>query len=147
MSAPTATLPPELRLTHLRQLEAEAIHIMREVVAEFENPDMLWSMGKDSSVLLRLAQKAFSPGPIPFPLMHVDTGSKFPEMSEFRQRIADQEGFRLIVESSERALAGRPDERHGVRVEPLRLGVKVWHLVLTPAAAPGSRILTRARLC
>ena len=96
-------------LTHLQALESESIHIFREVLAEFENPVMLWSMGKDSSVLLRLAQKAFSPGPIPFPLMHVDTGSKFPEMYEFRQRIADQEDFRLIVESNESALSKRPD--------------------------------------
>jgi len=96
-------------LTHLQALESESIHIFREVVAEFENPVMLWSMGKDSSVLLRLAQKAFHPGPMPFPLMHVDTGCKFPEMYEFRQRVAEQEGFRLIVESNERAMAGRPE--------------------------------------
>ncbi len=96
-------------LSHLQALESESIHIFREVVAEFENPVMLWSMGKDSSVLLRLAKKAFHPGPIPFPLMHVDTGSKFPEMYEFRQRIAEQEGFRLLVERNESAMAGLPD--------------------------------------
>jgi sulfate adenylyltransferase subunit 2 len=79
------------------------------VVAEFENPVMLWSMGKDSSVLLRLARKAFHPGSIPFPLMHVDTGCKFPEMYEFRQRVAEQEGFRLIVESNERAMSSLPE--------------------------------------
>src|SRR6185437_6750132 len=65
------------RLTHLRQLEAESIHILREVASEFENPVMLYSIGKDSSVMLRLAQKAFYPGPIPFPLLHIDTGFKF----------------------------------------------------------------------
>src|SRR4026208_1600022 len=72
------------RLDHLRALEAESIHIFREVVAEFERPVMLYSIGKDSSVLLRLAQKAFYPGPIPFPLLHIDTGYKFREMINFR---------------------------------------------------------------
>ena len=78
-------------LTHLAALESESIHIFREVVAEFDKPVMLWSMGKDSSVLLRLAQKAFYPGRIPFPLMHIDTGCKFPEMYEFRERLAQGE--------------------------------------------------------
>ena len=89
----TQTLPPPATvaptLDHLRALEAESIHIMREVVAEFERPVMLYSIGKDSSVLLRLAQKAFYPGPIPFPLLHVDTTYKFREMIEFRDRYAD----------------------------------------------------------
>ncbi len=76
-TSPTATLPPELRLTHLKQLEAEAIHIIREVVTQFEKPVMLYSIGKDSSVLLHLARKAFSPGKIPFPLLHVNTTWKF----------------------------------------------------------------------
>ncbi len=80
MSAPTATLPSELRLTHLRQLEAEAIHIMREVVSQFERPVMMYSIGKDSSVLLHVARKAFFPGRIPFPLLHVDTTWRFREM-------------------------------------------------------------------
>ena len=69
-----------LRMSHLRTLEAESIHIFREVVSEFQRPVMLYSIGKDSSVMLRLAQKAFYPGPIPFPLLHVDTGYKFREM-------------------------------------------------------------------
>src|SRR5882762_2340820 len=81
---------------HLRALEAESIHIMREVVAEFERPVMLYSIGKDSSVLLRLAQKAFYPGPIPFPLLHVDTTYKFQEMISFRDEMADAAGARLI---------------------------------------------------
>jgi sulfate adenylyltransferase subunit 2 len=85
------------QMTHLRQLEAEAIHILREVAAEFENPVMLYSIGKDSSVMLHLARKAFSPGRIPFPLMHVDTTWKFREMIDFRQRMADEIGFDLIV--------------------------------------------------
>src|ERR1041384_6724966 len=86
----TVAVSPELnttasmRLDHLRALEAESIHIMREVVAEFERPVMLYSIGKDSSCLLRLAQKAFYPGPIPFPLLHIDTTYKFREMIEFR---------------------------------------------------------------
>ena len=74
------------RLNHIQLLEAESIHIFREVVSEFQNPVMLYSIGKDSSVMLRLAQKAFHPGPIPFPLLHVDTGYKFREMLEFRDR-------------------------------------------------------------
>jgi sulfate adenylyltransferase subunit 2 len=73
-----------LGLSHLQTLEAESIHILREAAAEFSNPVMLYSIGKDSSVMLRLAQKAFFPGKIPFPLLHVDTGYKFPEMIVFR---------------------------------------------------------------
>ena len=76
------------RLTHLRQLEAESIHIIREVAAEFSNPVMMYSIGKDSSVMLHLARKAFYPGTLPFPLLHVDTGWKFREMYEFRDRTA-----------------------------------------------------------
>ena len=74
------------QLTHLRALEAESIHIIREVAAEFERPVMLFSGGKDSIVMLRLAEKAFWPGPLPFPVMHVDTGHNFPEVIEFRDR-------------------------------------------------------------
>lgn len=91
-----STLPDELRLTHLKQLEAEAIHIMREVVAQFERPVMLYSIGKDSSVLLHLARKAFFPGPLPFPLVHVNTTWKFREMIEFRDRIVQELGLELI---------------------------------------------------
>ncbi|HBN50425.1 MULTISPECIES: sulfate adenylyltransferase subunit CysD [Thalassospira] len=84
-------------LTHLRQLEAESIHIIREVAASFERPVMLYSIGKDSSVLLHLARKAFYPAPPPFPLMHVDTTWKFHEMIEFRDKVAAEYGFELIV--------------------------------------------------
>lgn len=84
-------------ISHLRQLEAEAIYIIREVAAEFENPVMLYSIGKDSSVMLRLAQKAFHPAKIPFPLMHVDTTWKFKEMITFRERMAKEIGFDLNV--------------------------------------------------
>jgi sulfate adenylyltransferase subunit 2 len=99
--------PPALDTTldHLRVLEAESIHIMREIVAEFANPVMLYSIGKDSSVLLRLAQKAFFPGPIPFPLLHVDTTYKFREMIEFRDRQAAAIGARLIVHTNTEAIA------------------------------------------
>ncbi|MBQ4800309.1 sulfate adenylyltransferase subunit CysD [Pseudoalteromonas sp. MMG006] len=86
-----------MALTHLQQLEAESIKIMREVAAEFENPVMLYSIGKDSSVLLHLARKAFYPAKIPFPLLHVDTNWKFREMVEFRDRIAKEYGFDLLV--------------------------------------------------
>ena len=85
------------RLNHLQQLEAESIHIIREVAAEFRNPVMLYSIGKDSSVMLRLAQKAFYPGRLPFPLLHVDTRWKFREMIAFRHRMARELGFELLV--------------------------------------------------
>lgn len=91
-------------LEHLRALEAESIHILREVVAEFARPVMLYSIGKDSSVLLRLAQKAFYPGPIPFPLLHVDTTYKFREMIAFRDRRAADVGAQLIVHTNEDAI-------------------------------------------
>ncbi|MCF8232454.1 MAG: sulfate adenylyltransferase subunit CysD [Bacteroidales bacterium] len=84
-------------LTHLRQLEAESIHIMREVAAEFENPVMLYSIGKDSSVMARLAEKAFKPGKVPFPLMHIDSTWKFSEMIKFRDSYAKKMGWDLIV--------------------------------------------------
>ena len=85
------------RLNHLQQLEAESIHIIREVAAEFRNPVMLYSIGKDSSVMRRLAQKAFYPGRLPFPLLHVDTRWKFREMIAFRDRMARELGFELLV--------------------------------------------------
>ena len=84
-------------LTHLKTLEAESIHIIREVAAEFNNPVMLYSIGKDSAVMLHLARKAFYPAKIPFPLLHVDTDWKFKEMIEFRDRVAQKFGFDLIV--------------------------------------------------
>ena len=94
-----------LKLTHLRTLEAESIHILREVSSEFQRPVMLYSIGKDSSVLLRLAQKAFYPGRIPFPLLHVDTSYKFAEMLEFRDRYTRELGVELLVYRNEEALA------------------------------------------
>ncbi len=92
-------------LTHLQHLEQESIHVMREVVAEFKNPVMLYSVGKDSAVMLRLAQKAFHPGRFPFPLLHVDTGYKFPEMYAFRDRHVADIGARLLVERNEEWIA------------------------------------------
>src|SRR6476620_8079138 len=94
-----------LRLDHLRALEAESIHIIREVVAEFERPVMLYSIGKDSSVMLRLARKAFYPGRIPFLLLHIDTTYKFREMIEFRNSYTRSIGARLIVHTNEEAIA------------------------------------------
>ena len=102
-STPKATNPP--RLSHLRLLEAESIHILREVASEFERPVMLYSIGKDSSVMLRLAQKAFYPAPIPFPLLHVDTGFKFAEMLTFREEMARSVGAELLVWRNESAIA------------------------------------------
>jgi sulfate adenylyltransferase subunit 2 len=110
------------RLTHLGALESEAIHIMREVAAELERPVLLFSGGKDSIVLLRLAEKAFRPGPFPFPLMHVDTGHNFPEVMEFRDRRAAQLGERLIVASVQASIdAGRVVEETGPRASRNRL--------------------------
>uniref|UniRef100_Q01SD4 Sulfate adenylyltransferase subunit 2 n=1 Tax=Solibacter usitatus (strain Ellin6076) TaxID=234267 RepID=Q01SD4_SOLUE len=91
-------------LSHLRALEAESIHIIREVAAEFERPVMLYSIGKDSSVMVRLAQKAFAPGPLPFPLLHIDTTYKFDEMIEFRDRFCAEIGARLIVHTNRKAI-------------------------------------------
>ena len=92
-------------LSHLDELEAESIHIMREVAASFAKPVILYSIGKDSSVLVRLAQKAFHPAPPPFPLLHVDTTWKFPEMYEFRERAARESGMELIVHINEEGVA------------------------------------------
>jgi sulfate adenylyltransferase subunit 2 len=92
---------PEHRLTHLRQLEAESIHIIREVASEFENPVMLYSVGKDSAVMLHLARKAFYPGKPPFPLMHVDTTWKFKEMISFRDKMAKEAGMDLLVHTNQ----------------------------------------------
>lgn len=90
--------------THLKKLEAESIHIIREVAAEFDNPVMLYSIGKDSAVLLHLARKAFAPGKIPFPLLHVDTDWKFKEMITFRDRLAKDYGFELLVHKNPEGL-------------------------------------------
>ncbi len=93
------------RLTHLKQLEAESIHIMREVIAEFQNPAMLYSVGKDSAVMLHLAQKAFYPAKLPFPLLHVDTTWKFKEMIAFRDDMAKKLGFTLLVHTNSEGIA------------------------------------------
>jgi sulfate adenylyltransferase subunit 2 len=105
-------------LTHLKQLEAESIHIIREVAAEFENPVMLYSIGKDSSVMVRLAEKAFYPGKPPFPLMHVDTTWKFREMIEFREQLIRKElGWDLIVYINEEGVKqGVSPYTHGSKV-------------------------------
>lgn len=93
------------QLTHLKQLEAESIHIIREVVAEFDNPVMMYSVGKDSAVMLHLALKAFAPAKLPFPLLHVDTLWKFKEMIEFRDKRAKEEGFELLVHTNPDGIA------------------------------------------
>ena len=106
-------------LDHLRTLEAEAIHIFREVAAELERPILLFSGGKDSIVLLRLAEKAFRPARFPFPLMHVDTGHNFPEVIEYRDRRVAELGERLIVASVQDSIdAGRVREQTGPRARP-----------------------------
>ena len=105
-----------MALTHLRALEAESIHILREVVAEFSKPVMLYSIGKDSSVMVRLAQKAFHPGKLPFPLLHVDTTYKFREMIEFRDRFTKEIGADLIVHTNRNAIENGAN--------PFRLGTE-----------------------
>jgi sulfate adenylyltransferase subunit 2 len=110
------------QLSHLRALESEAIHVMREVAAELEKPVLLFSGGKDSIVLLRLAEKAFRPAPFPFPLMHVDTGHNFPEVIEFRDRRVAELGERLIVASVQDSIdSGRAVEETGPRASRNRL--------------------------
>jgi sulfate adenylyltransferase subunit 2 len=121
---PTATDEPRNRyeLSHLDAIEAEAIYVMREVAATFERPVLLFSGGKDSIVLLRLAEKAFRPGRFPFPIMHVDTGHNFPEAIEFRDRRVAELGERLIVASVEESIAkGRVVEETGPRASRNRL--------------------------
>jgi sulfate adenylyltransferase subunit 2 len=119
-------------LGHLRLLEAESIHILREVAAEFQRPVMLYSIGKDSSVLLRLAQKAFHPGAIPFPLLHVDTTYKFREMIEFRDSYTRELGVKLIVYTNQEAI--------GDGANPFRLGTqRCCGLLKTKALLDGLR--------
>jgi sulfate adenylyltransferase subunit 2 len=120
------------QLGHLRLLEAESIHIMREVASEFQRPVMLYSIGKDSSVLLRLAQKAFHPAAIPFPLLHIDTTYKFREMIEFRDRYTAQIGARLIVYTNRAAIDDGAN--------PFRLGTqRCCGLLKTKALLDGLR--------
>jgi sulfate adenylyltransferase subunit 2 len=120
------------QLGHLRVLEAESIHIMREVASEFQRPVMLYSIGKDSSVLLRLAQKAFHPAPIPFPLLHIDTTYKFREMIEFRDRYTAEIGAKLIVYTNREAIDDGAN--------PFRLGTqRCCGLLKTKALLDGLR--------
>ncbi len=111
-----------MTLSHLQALEAESIHIIREVAAEFRNPVMLYSIGKDSSVLAHLARKAFHPGRVPFPLLHVDTTWKFRAMYEFRDRFARENGFELLVYSNPEGLAGN--------VNPFDYGSNVYTTIM-----------------
>jgi sulfate adenylyltransferase subunit 2 len=111
-------------LDHLKVLESEAIHVMREVASEFERPVMLFSGGKDSIVMLRLAEKAFRPGRFPFPLMHVDTGHNFPEVIEFRDRRVRELGERLVIASVQESIdKGRVVEETGPRASRNQLQI------------------------
>ena len=128
--AATKTAP---MLTHLQRLEAESIHIFREVVAECENPVMLYSIGKDSAVMLRLAQKAFFPSKPPFPLLHVDTTWKFRAMYEMRERTARESGMELIVHKNPEAQArGINPFDHG------SLHTDMWKTQDIPATSAGA---------
>src|SRR3954469_18296099 len=119
----------QYELSHLRSLEAEAIHIIREVAGEFERPVLLFSGGKDSIVMLHLARKAFWPSAVPFTLMHVDTGHNFPEVIQYRDRVVEQYGLRLVVASVQDAIddgrvAERPDgSRNALQTVPLLDGI------------------------
>jgi sulfate adenylyltransferase subunit 2 len=134
----------DYRMTHLKQLEAEAIHIIREVAAAFERPVMLYSIGKDSSVMLRLAQKAFFPDKISFPLMHVDTKWKFHEMIDFREQMRLKIGFDLIVFTNPEGLAaGINPFDHGsemhtriMKTDALKMALNKYHF---DAAFGGAR--------
>ncbi|EUA71456.1 phosphoadenosine phosphosulfate reductase family protein [Mycobacteroides abscessus subsp. bolletii 1513] len=110
------TIENPLQVNELRLLEAEAVHIIREVVAELQRPVLLFSAGKDSIVLLRLAEKAFRPAPLPFPVLHVDTGHNFPEVIEFRDRRTTGHGHKLIVASVQETIdaGGSPTRARGL---------------------------------
>jgi sulfate adenylyltransferase subunit 2 len=121
-AVPSERMSTTYELSHLRVLEAESIHIIREVAAEFERPVLLFSGGKDSIVMLRLAEKAFWPARIPFPVMHVDTGHNFPEVLEFRDRRVAELGVKLVVASVQQAIDdGRVVEEKGPRASRNRL--------------------------
>ncbi len=123
-------MPDRFELSDLDLLEAESIHILREVAAEFRRPAMLYSVGKDSSVMLRLAQKAFYPGRVPFPMMHIDTTYKFPEMITFRDATCRELGLKLIVSTNHQALENGAN--------PFRLGTaKCCNLLKTQALLDG----------
>jgi sulfate adenylyltransferase subunit 2 len=140
----TLTTQETLRLTHLRTLEAESIHILREVARECQRPVMLYSIGKDSSVLLRLCKKAFYPGRIPFPLLHIDTSYKFKEMIEFRDRYTRELGVELLVYRNEAAIHERSQPfKLGtqrccslLKTQPLLDGLRKWNF---DAAIGGAR--------
>ena len=120
----------DYNLTHLKQLEAEAIFVMREVVAQFEKPALLFSGGKDSIVMVRLAQKAFWPGKLPFPLVHIDTEHNFPETITFRDEMVEKLGARLIVRSvGDSIKSGRAVEEKGAN--PSRNGLQTITLLDT----------------
>ena len=120
---PSPTSPPLARyeLSHLDALESEAVHVIREVVAEFERPAMLFSGGKDSACMLHVARKAFHPARVPFPVMHVDTGHNFPEVIAYRDRAVDSYGLRLVVASVQDSIdAGKVREKPGGTRNPLQ---------------------------
>ena len=140
----TSNPSAQLLSAHLKQLEAESISIMREVVAEFANPVMLYSIGKDSGVMLHLAQKAFAPARLPFPLLHVDTTWKFREMIAFRDELAAWSGLEILVHVNEEGLArnvspvgsGSALHTHVMKTEGLRQALDKWHF---DAAFGGAR--------
>lgn len=137
----------------LRRLEAEAIYIMREAVAEFSNPVMLYSIGKDSSAMLRVAQKAFAPGKPPFPLLHIDTTWKFREMIAFRDEIAAELGMNLIVHVNKEGISrgvspfssGSAEHTHVMKTEGLRQALDEWHFDVAFGGARRDEEKSRAK--
>ena len=152
-SEPSAATRPPARLTHLQRLEAESIHIMREVVAECERPVMLYSMGKDSAVMLRLAAKAFFPGKPPFPLLHVDTTWKFREMIAFRDQTAARTGMDLLVHVNEEGVkrgispvaSGSAVHTQVMKTEGLRQALDKWKFDLAFGGARRDEEKSRAK--
>lgn len=139
-------------MNHLDELESEAIHIIREAVAESKNPVMLYSIGKDSATIYHLAKKAFWPGPVPFPLMHVDTGMKFPEMYDFREEFVKKEGVNLIIHRNEEWIGKAHPEDQGMdrylklmKVEPLIEAVNKYGFDLAFGGARRQEEQSRAK--
>lgn len=138
--------------SHLKELESEAIHIIREAVAESKNPVMLYSIGKDSATIFHLAKKAFLPGSVPFPLMHVDTGMKFPEMYDFREQFVKREKVRLIIHRNEEWIGKAHPEDQGMeryldlmKTQPLLDGIKKYGFDLAFGGARREEQAARAK--
>ena len=129
-----------IQINHLRELEAESIFVIREVAAQFENPVMLFSGGKDSIVMFHLAMKAFWPAKIPFPMMHIDTGHNFQETLDYRDKLMSETGTKLIVASVQESIdQGRVTEEKGINEEYLVPKMDEWEVFVREAVAVGMK--------